>query len=344
MKRLHYILFAMILFMSFTITVEANTKCKYTYDGVTFVLETDEGGSTLNKVTTDKNYYFDFKIYNNGISLNRAACPKISIIDTHNLFVIPYRKIYPSKETCQEDNGKRGNQCSNLITGTKSLTNESTSSILGTRGQFNLVDSSSDTCNYRYEYNGSFISLDVKKNGNSLKFICSNNTTDTCNSTYNNEVKNAILNSGNFTCPQYLYGENIKVTGNKVTNFDIVEAGTSDDKVTSGGSSWERGDEFTDANWNNNIGCDDIFSNEPGSVGNILRTILGYIRVIGPILVVLLSAIDFINAIFGFDEKAMSNAQHKLIIRLIAVVALFLIPTLIDVLLDFINATTCTLK
>ena len=92
------------------------------------------------------------------------------------------------------------------------------------------------------------------------------------------------------------------------------------------------------------VDCPTIFSEEPGSVGDILRTILGYIRVIGPILVVLLSAIDFIKAIFGFDEKAMSNAYHKLIIRLIAAVALFLIPTLIDVMLDFINATTCTLE
>ena len=105
---------------------------------------------------------------------------------------------------------------------------------------------------------------------------------------------------------------------------------------------WKRPDSISDESWNKPIGCSDIFSEEPGSVGSILRTILGYIRVIGPILVVILSAIDFIKAIFGFDEKAMTNAYHKLIIRLIAAIALFLIPTLIDVLLNFINATTCT--
>lgn len=108
--------------------------------------------------------------------------------------------------------------------------------------------------------------------------------------------------------------------------------------------SWQRDTAISSQNWNDpSIDCPDIFSTDPGSVGGILRSILNYIRVIGPILVVILSAIDFIKAIFGFDEKAMSNAQRKLIIRLIAAIALFLVPTLVEVLLDFINATTCTL-
>ena len=40
---------------------------------------------------------------------------------------------------------------------------------------------------------------------------------------------------------------------------------------------------------------------------------------------------------------AMKEAQNKLIIRLVAAVALFLVPTLVQVLLSFINATTCTI-
>ena len=91
------------------------------------------------------------------------------------------------------------------------------------------------------------------------------------------------------------------------------------------------------------IGCDDIFGKEEGSFGWLLNTILGYIRVIGPILVVLLSSIDFIKAVVGFDEKAMKEAQNKLIVRLICAVALFLVPTLVQLLLSFINETICTL-
>lgn len=92
--------------------------------------------------------------------------------------------------------------------------------------------------------------------------------------------------------------------------------------------------------WNQQIECEDIFEfDKEGSVGWMLQTIFNYIKVLGPIIVVLLSSIDFIKAVVGTDEKAMKEAQSKLIIRLIAALALFLIPTLIQLLLSFINIT-----
>lgn len=92
------------------------------------------------------------------------------------------------------------------------------------------------------------------------------------------------------------------------------------------------------------IGCDSLFdTTTPGAFGWILKTILNYVKVIGPILVVLLSAIDFIKAVIGTDEKAMKEAQNKLIIRLVAAVALFLVPTLVQLLLSFINQTYCAI-
>ena len=89
------------------------------------------------------------------------------------------------------------------------------------------------------------------------------------------------------------------------------------------------------------IRCETIFTDDPGSIGWLLQTILNYIKVIGPILVVILSAIDFIKAITSSDDKAMKEAQSKLIIRLIAALALFLIPTLVQVLLSFISDSIC---
>ena len=91
------------------------------------------------------------------------------------------------------------------------------------------------------------------------------------------------------------------------------------------------------------IGCEDIFGQEEGQFGWLLNLILGYIKVIGPILVVLLSAIDFIKAVVGTDEKAMKEAQSKLIVRLVCAVALFLVPTLVQLLMSFINQTVCLL-
>ena len=107
---------------------------------------------------------------------------------------------------------------------------------------------------------------------------------------------------------------------------------------------WEEmGEEVGLEDFNKSISCEDIFGQEEGSLGWLLNTILGYIKVIGPILVVLLSAIDFIKAVVGTDEKAMKEAQSKLVIRLICAVGLFLVPTLIQVLLSFINQTVCAL-
>ena len=103
------------------------------------------------------------------------------------------------------------------------------------------------------------------------------------------------------------------------------------------------GQDLDSSNFGHPIGCPDIINMEEGKLGWLLNTILNYIRVIGPVLVVLLSAIDFIKAIVGTDEKAMKEAQSKLIIRLVAAIALFLVPTLVQLLLSFINATTCTL-
>ena len=103
------------------------------------------------------------------------------------------------------------------------------------------------------------------------------------------------------------------------------------------------GQDLDSSNFGGSIDCPDIINMDEGKLGWLLNTILNYIRVIGPVLVVLLSAIDFIKAIVGTDEKAMKEAQSKLIIRLVAAIALFLVPTLVQLLLSFINATTCTL-
>lgn len=108
-------------------------------------------------------------------------------------------------------------------------------------------------------------------------------------------------------------------------------------------SDWEQlGEEVDMGDFNNTVDCPDIINMEEGKLGWLLNTILNYIRIIGPVLVVLLSAIDFIKAVLGTDEKAMKEAQNKLIIRLVAAVALFLVPTLVQLLLSFINASTCT--
>ena len=84
-----------------------------------------------------------------------------------------------------------------------------------------------------------------------------------------------------------------------------------------------------------------------GSFGWLLQKLLNYIKIAGPILVVLLSALDFIKAIASSEEDAFKKAQSRLVIRLIAALALFLVPTFVELLLGLINGIkdpSCGLK
>lgn len=350
MKRLHYFLFAIVLFMSFTTGVEA-IRCKYTYNDVTILLKSTDD-NVLDTVDDGGNYVWPYKIASgNKITLDNGNCPTVSLIDTNILFnTVPYRRIYKTQTKCINDNPRTGGEekCTE-VAGVLDNSPQSDFSLTQDKPQFDLVGSSANSCDYSYSNGVNTISITATKDGNSIDWSGSSENGPHANFDFRSKskVKDKMLNNGSLTCPAHLYA-NVLADPRSVT-ITFLGVGTEADQdysvgVEGGETTWQRPNSISSENWNQSVDCPDLFSNEPGSVGDILRTILGYIRVIGPILVVLLSAIDFIKAIFGFDEKAMTNAYRKLIIRLIAAIALFLIPTLIDVMLDFINATTCTLE
>ena len=80
----------------------------------------------------------------------------------------------------------------------------------------------------------------------------------------------------------------------------------------------------------------------------LLQQILNYIKILGPILVVILSSMDFAKAIIASDDESMKKAEKKLMIRLVLAVALFLVPTLVSVMLSIFGYTSegqlCLLK
>lgn len=65
--------------------------------------------------------------------------------------------------------------------------------------------------------------------------------------------------------------------------------------------------------------------------------ILKWIKYIAPVIVIILSILDFIKAIAAQDDDAMKKAQGKFVKRLIAAALLFLLPLIIDYLLDVFN-------
>lgn len=76
---------------------------------------------------------------------------------------------------------------------------------------------------------------------------------------------------------------------------------------------------------------------DKNSLAYLIQKLLNYIKIIGPILVVILSSIDFIKVIWASDDENMKKAQQKLVKRLIAALLLFLLPTLIGLMITLIN-------
>lgn len=79
--------------------------------------------------------------------------------------------------------------------------------------------------------------------------------------------------------------------------------------------------------------------NDPNSVAWLLVKILNYLKLLGPLIVLVLSSLDFAKAILTSDDESMKKAQSNLITRLLLAAALFVLPVLIEVLLDVFGFT-----
>ena len=128
--------------------------------------------------------------------------------------------------------------------------------------------------------------------------------------------------------------------------FQIIEK--KNNKQTNNGtdtSQWNEGYNQTQ----NCTGDNSILGNvnDPDSVAWLLQQVLNYIKIIGPILVVVLSSVEFAKVIINSDDEAMAKAQKKLITRIILAACLFFIPTLVQAALDlfgFTSDATCGIE
>lgn len=75
------------------------------------------------------------------------------------------------------------------------------------------------------------------------------------------------------------------------------------------------------------------------SVAWLLQQIFNVIKIVGPVVVIVLSSIDFAKVIIKNDDEAMAKAQKKLIVRLILAALLFFIPMLVELALNIFGLT-----
>ena len=95
-------------------------------------------------------------------------------------------------------------------------------------------------------------------------------------------------------------------------------------------------------NFDNKQDCNSLLGNPSNdkSVAWLLVKVLNYLRILGPLLVVILSGIEFAKTIVTSDDDHMKKTENRLVTRLILVAVLFLIPTLTKVLLQVFNVVS----
>lgn len=76
--------------------------------------------------------------------------------------------------------------------------------------------------------------------------------------------------------------------------------------------------------------CDGLLTSD---AVDMIRELLGYFRILGPIALIVFVAIDFGTAVIAQDDKAIKKAESKVAFRAIAVALLFFIPTIIRAIL-----------
>lgn len=371
MKKSYFLLFLFVfaIFLICPQEVEAKTRCKYhwidpLHEGQTedssgnpitteadFILETEDDDNKLTRVISPFTRKPAVFANGEGLKLNDdGTCPNISVYDQYTTLRF---KIYKSKKSCQSAFFNLKDRCSDDLEGVVVSTDTSASDVTGSNIQYKLLESSDNSCKYQRINVDDNLTSNVtinKKNNKNVSGTCDMFLATSCSLEI--DVKNDFYDSeDNFFCPTYIYAYR-EAYGKDANSYivNIIDTGGDSDEDRSNYNDdatrqWEElGNQVTLDDFNNSVDCDDIFGQEEGELGWLLNLILGYIRVIGPILVVLLSAIDFIKAVVGTDEKAMKEAQSKLVIRLICAVGLFLVPTLVQVLLSFINQTACSLS
>ena len=89
-----------------------------------------------------------------------------------------------------------------------------------------------------------------------------------------------------------------------------------------------------------NVTCKSLFGrvDNPQDTAYWLQWILSAMRYIGIIALLVLSTIDFINALVNDDKDALKKAGSKSLKRFIYCVILFFIPIIVELLMNFVGA------
>ena len=63
------------------------------------------------------------------------------------------------------------------------------------------------------------------------------------------------------------------------------------------------------------------------------------LKIVVPLLIIVLGIVDFAKAIASSDDKAISKAAKSLLMRIIAAICIFFIPTIVSFVINLVDGT-----
>lgn len=127
----------------------------------------------------------------------------------------------------------------------------------------------------------------------------------------------------------------LSMSNGKNGNSDIY---TNNPKDSNSGNSGEG------AGLNANNDCESLLGKK---TTDWLKGFLKLIQIAGPFIALILGMLDFVNAVLSSEDGAIKKAWGKFIRRIIAAIALIILPAIIDFILEATNITsngTCGIK
>lgn len=107
-----------------------------------------------------------------------------------------------------------------------------------------------------------------------------------------------------------------------------------DSIVNATDESWLLGEEGT-------IDCEGA---EERALFQQIQRIFDMIKIIVPIILIVMGALDFGKAVLASDEKAIKQAQGRFMKRAIVAVCIFLLPTIIEIIFNMLNENSGTIN
>ena len=149
----------------------------------------------------------------------------------------------------------------------------------------------------------------------------------------------AMLEHNRFVCPEtiYIYYDATSMVGTQIYYFTTDKQEAIDNSVDDqyqdldDPSSNENNDKYNPGE--DVSGCEVV----PEEVRKWIKISLNFIKYIALILVIVLGTIDFIKAAGSGEPDAMKKAGQSFMKRVVAVIILFLLPMIIDLILHLIN-------